>query len=74
MKRMDPLNEKDCDDFRKMIMVHTMGKVICELTDVQDALPKSKLPLFVWIPSRFTEGEANLQSSYVFTPADEDFE
>lgn len=68
MKHMDSSSEKDCTAFRQMVMVHTMGKVICELKDLQEALPKSKLPLFVWVPSRFTEEDAALHENYVFKP------
>eukprot|EP00931_Biecheleriopsis_adriatica_P062490 TRINITY_DN37679_c0_g1_i2.p1 TRINITY_DN37679_c0_g1~~TRINITY_DN37679_c0_g1_i2.p1 ORF type:complete len:895 (+),score=165.17 TRINITY_DN37679_c0_g1_i2:47-2731(+) len=72
MKHMDPSSEKDCDAFRKLVMVHTMGKVVCELSDLQEALPKSKLPLFVWVPSRFTEVDAELHDSHIFRPTLED--
>lgn len=71
MRHMDPSNEKDCTAFRQLVMVHTMGKVICELKDLQEALPKSKLPLFVWVPSRFTEEDENLHDNYIFKPDDE---
>eukprot|EP00434_Breviolum_minutum_P008342 symbB.v1.2.007361.t1/scaffold451.1/size378644/7 len=74
MKHMDPANEKDCTAFRQMVMVHTMGKVICELKDLQEALPKSKLPLFVWVPSRFTEEDDALHDNYVFRPDENSLE
>lgn len=68
MQHMDPSSEKDCSAFRQLVMVHTMGKVVCELQDLQEALPKSKLPLFVWVPSRFSEVDSDLHANYVFRP------
>lgn len=65
MLHLDPSSEKDCDTFRRLVMVHTMGKVVCELTDLQEALPKSKLPLFVWVPAKFAEGFIDT-TSHVF--------
>ncbi|CAJ1449768.1 unnamed protein product [Effrenium voratum] len=68
MKHMDPSSEKDSTAFRQLVMVRTMGKVICELKDLQEALPKSKLPLFVWVPSRFAQEDQDLHQNYVFMP------
>lgn len=65
MLHLDPSSDKDCDTFRRLVMVHTMGKVVCELTDLQETLPKSKLPLFVWVPAKFAEGFID-QTSHVF--------
>merc|ERR1712187_393583 len=41
MRRMDPSSEKDCEDFRRAMLVHTTGKVLVELADVVRELPTS---------------------------------
>lgn len=68
MRRLDPASERDCEEFKRLILVHTMGKVTCELADVQEVLPHSKLPLFVWVPSRFSQVTADPNSDYIFRP------
>jgi len=70
MRRLDPTSERDCEEFRKNILVHTMGKLVCELADVERELPSSKLPLFVWVPSRISQASAELDSDHLFTPDD----
>lgn len=65
MRRRDPAKQSDCEEFQRMILVHTLGKVVCELKDLQQALPSSKLPLFVWIPTRFNQ---DADDPHIFTP------
>jgi len=59
MRRFDPSDEKDCETFSKQVLTHT-GTLCCELTDVQEALPNSKLPLFVFISTRFIRQKVKL--------------
>jgi len=53
--------------FEEAIRISTGGRVICELVDLQRALPFSKLPLFVWTRPAHC-GTLDPSCSYVFTP------
>jgi len=72
MRRMEASKEADCKEFKRQVLVHTMGKVVCELADLEAALPSSKLPLFVYVPSRLSEMNVDAHSDYVFIPDDDE--
>jgi len=73
MRRFDPDSSKDCDEFRSLVIVHTQGKLICELPDLVEALPASRLPLFVWVSPRSAEAQDDADgASRIFVPDDPD--
>lgn len=51
MIRMDPTRENDCQLFRRTVLLRSGGSIVCNLPDVAAALPASRLPLFVWLPT-----------------------
>jgi len=70
MRRLDPSSEHDCEEFRKAILVRTIGKIVCELSDLVKELPSSKLPLFVWVPTRLGQASAGPHCERIFRPDD----
>ncbi|CAK0790576.1 unnamed protein product [Prorocentrum cordatum] len=71
MRKLDPACERDCEEFRKLIMVRTAGRVVCELADVVRELPPSHLPLFVWVSAQYLEDVDGPHAGYVFAPDDD---
>jgi hypothetical protein len=67
MRRLDPDNEADCRTFAQSILMITVGQVAMKLTDLAKALPKSKLPLFVWVNK---ELENDTSTERFFVPDD----
>jgi len=68
----DASKEEDRQMFKDALRVHTFGRVICELADLEVALPSSKLPLMVWVRAKHDD-QLDLFSSYLFTSEEEPY-
>eukprot|EP00930_Biecheleria_cincta_P041673 TRINITY_DN28602_c0_g1_i2.p1 TRINITY_DN28602_c0_g1~~TRINITY_DN28602_c0_g1_i2.p1 ORF type:complete len:255 (-),score=50.74 TRINITY_DN28602_c0_g1_i2:30-761(-) len=49
MVRYDSSKDENCKSFEKDFTLSTFGKVHCLLPDLEQALPASNLPLYVWL-------------------------
>jgi len=68
----DASREEDRRMFKDGLRVQTFGRVVCELTDLEAALPPSKLPLMVWMRPNHSV-DMDPFNSFVFTAEEEPF-
>mmetsp|Transcript_79181 Transcript_79181/g.235918 ORF Transcript_79181/g.235918 Transcript_79181/m.235918 type:complete len:94 (+) Transcript_79181:1-282(+) len=68
----DASKEEDRRLFTDAIRVRTFGRVVCELADLEAALPPSRLPLMVWLRTQHHE-ELDPYNSYIFAAEEEPY-
>jgi len=72
MRQFDASRENDCSEFKEALLFHTANTIVCELPDVQDALPASKLPLLIWMRNSLGTSSVDVHFKYGFSPNDSD--